>query len=135
MKTRNTIQTQLRPCPQTSTASVSVSPTTAGSASPEGDSDVAALKLELLASLRSDIADIFKKGLQETLGDALSTIKLDLQAMKTQVAKDRADTDATVATLKGTIGDVEHALSECTDDITQMKTTIECLSAGGQVGK
>lgn len=49
--------------------------------------------------------------------------------MKTQLAKDKADTDATMATLKGTVGEMEHALSGCTDDIAPMKTTIECLTA------
>ncbi|KAM7412375.1 hypothetical protein PAMA_022045 [Pampus argenteus] len=91
--------------------------------------DVAALKIELLALLRADIADIFKKELRATLGDALSTIQLDLQAVKAQLAKDKADTDANVATLKGTVVEVENVLSECTDDIVQMKSAIEYLTA------
>lgn len=128
-KTRNTIQTQLRPCPQATTTSSSVSPSPDESTSSQANPDITALKLELLASLRNDIADIFKKELQETLGDVLSTIKFDLQAVKTQLAKDKADTDATVSTLKGTVGEMEHALSGFSDDIAQMKNTIECLTA------
>ena len=69
----------------------------AEAASTHANPDIATLKLELLASLRKDIADIFKKELQDTLGDALSTIKLDLQAVRTQLANDKAATDATVS--------------------------------------
>ncbi|XP_053487494.1 uncharacterized protein LOC128611752 isoform X1 [Ictalurus furcatus] len=119
-----TIQTQLRP--SVHTASESPSPE---SALLRVDPDFAALRLELLASLRKDIADIFKKELQETLGDALSTIKLDLQAMKTQLVSDKVATDATISTLKGTVVEMEHALSGCTDAIAQIKTTIESLTA------
>lgn len=31
--------------------------------------------------------------------------------------------------LKGTVGEMEHALSGCSDDIAQMKTTIDYLTA------
>lgn len=31
--------------------------------------------------------------------------------------------------LKGTVGEMEHALTECSDDIAEMKTTIEHLTA------
>lgn len=128
-KTRNAVQTQLRPNLQAATTSPGALPAPAMPTLTQANPDFAALKLELLASLRKDIADIFKKELQETLGDALSTIKLDLQAVKTQLANDKAATDATVATLKGTVGEMEHALSGCTDDIAEMKTTIRCLTA------
>ena len=128
-KTRNAVQTQLRPNLQAATTSPGVSPALAMPTLTQANPETAALKLELLASLRKDIADIFKKELQETVGDALATIKLDLQAVKTQLANDKAATDATLATLKGTVGEMEHALSGCTDDIAEMKTTIECLTA------
>ncbi|KAI4888216.1 hypothetical protein NFI96_018773 [Prochilodus magdalenae] len=117
-------QTQLRPGPQTVTT-VSREPSDPA----EAASTHATLKLELLASLRKDIADIFKKELQDTLGDALSTIKIDLQAVRTQLANDKAATDATVSKLKGMIGEIEHALTECSDDIAAMKTTIQSLTA------
>lgn len=68
-KPRKTIQTQLRPGPQR--------------ASTHANLDITALRVELLASLRKDIDDIFKKELQDTLWDALSTIKHDPQAVKT----------------------------------------------------
>ncbi|KAE8288330.1 hypothetical protein D5F01_LYC12196 [Larimichthys crocea] len=114
VKTRNTIQTQLRPSPQATTTASSDPPTPAESVPSQAGLDVAALKFELLASLRAEIADIFKKELQATLGDALSTIQLDLQTVKAQLAKDKADTDANVASLKGTVVEMENVLSECT---------------------
>uniref|UniRef100_A0A3B1IE24 L1 transposable element RRM domain-containing protein n=1 Tax=Astyanax mexicanus TaxID=7994 RepID=A0A3B1IE24_ASTMX len=128
-KTCNTIQTQLRPGPNTATTSSSEPLAPAEAVSPRASPDITALKLDLLASLRKDIADIFKKELQDTLGEALSTIKLDLQAVRSQLANDKAATDATLSKLKGTVVEIEHALTECSDDITEMKTTIECLTA------
>ncbi|KAL7874369.1 hypothetical protein SRHO_G00053390 [Serrasalmus rhombeus] len=70
--------------------------------------DTAALKVELLASLRKDIADIFKKELQDTLGDVLSTIQLDLQAVKTQLAHDKAANNATMSKLKANVAKLEN---------------------------
>ena len=60
-KAHNTIQTQLRPGPQTATTSLSEPSAPTDAASTHANPDTAALKLELLASLRQDIADIFKK--------------------------------------------------------------------------
>lgn len=128
-KTCNTIQTQLRPGPQTATTSSNDPSAPAEAASTHANFDTTALKLELLASLRKDIADIFKKELQDTLGDALSTIKHDLQVVKTQLVNDKAATDATMSELKGTVREMEHALTECSDDIAEMKTTIKSLTA------
>lgn len=130
-KTRKTIQTQLRPSPQIATTPSSGSSVASEveGASAHANLDIDALKLELLASVRKEIADIFKKELQDTLGDALPTIRLDLQAVKSQLANDKAATEATMSKLKGTVGEMEHALTECSDDIAEMKTTIECLTA------
>lgn len=127
--TRNTIQTQLKPGPLTETSPPSRPPTPTGAASTQANPDTAALKLELLTSLRKDIAAIFKKELQDTLGESLSAIKLDLQAVKTQLANDKAATDATVSELKDTVGEMEHALTECSDDIAELKTTIKSLTS------
>ncbi|KAL7864606.1 hypothetical protein AOLI_G00160260 [Acnodon oligacanthus] len=60
--------------------------------------DTADLKLELLASLRKDISNIFKKELQDTLSNS-------------------------------TVGEMEHKLTDCSDDIAVMKATIESLTA------
>lgn len=117
-----TIQTHLKPCPQ-----ASASEPLAQDVEPSPDTD--ALKLELLSSLKEDIAGIIKKELQEVLGDALAPIKVELQSVKSQLANDRAATDAKLAKLTGTLGDVEEALSGYTDDMSSMKTTVERLTA------
>ncbi|KAF0032215.1 hypothetical protein F2P81_014505 [Scophthalmus maximus] len=124
-KARNTIQTQLRPGPQTATTSSSEPSATAEAAWTHANLDTAALKLELLSSLRKDIADIF----YQSIGDALSTIKLNLQAVMTQLANDKAATDATMSKLTGTVGEMEHGLTECSDDIAEMIAAIKCLTA------
>ncbi|KAF4093546.1 hypothetical protein AMELA_G00003160 [Ameiurus melas] len=147
-KISGSIQTKLRSSVRTASASPSRNESVAtlpslreptASASPSGP-DLATLRFELLALLRKDIADIFKKefqehqkhqekqkeNLQKTLRDALSTTQLDLQVMKTQLASDKVATDATISTLKGTFGEMEHALSGYT---VHMKTTIESLTA------
>lgn len=78
-KNSKTIQTQLRPSPQIATTPSSGSSVASEveGASAYANLNIAALKLELLASVRKNIADIFKKELQDTLGDALPTTKLD----------------------------------------------------------
>ncbi|CAG5896879.1 unnamed protein product [Menidia menidia] len=123
-KSRNTIQTQLRPGLHTAAPPSGEPP---GSTEAEASPDAAALKVELMTSLKEDIAEIIKKQLQETLGDSLSTIQLDLQTVKTQLANNKAATDATLAELKCTVGEVENA--ECSDDIAVMKATISSLTA------
>ncbi|RXN33329.1 putative transposase element L1Md-A101/L1Md-A102/L1Md-A2 [Labeo rohita] len=129
IKTRSTIQTQLRPSLQTATTPSSEPLSPVKTPSSQANPDIDALKVELLALLRKDIADIFKKVLQDTLGDALSTIKFDLQAVKTQLAIDKAANDATVSELKGTVKEMEHTLTVCSDDLAEMKNSIMRLMA------
>ncbi|RXN13105.1 putative transposase element L1Md-A101/L1Md-A102/L1Md-A2 [Labeo rohita] len=129
IKTRSTIQTQLRPSLQTATTPSSEPLSPVKTLSSQANPHIDALKVELLASLRKDIADIFKKELQDTLGDALSTIKFDLQAVKTQLAIDKAANDATVSELKGTVKEMEHTLTVCSEDLAEMKNSIKRLTA------
>lgn len=106
--TNSTIQTQLRPRLQIETASSGEPSASVGPPSSQTYFDIAALKIELLDSLRKDIADIFKTELQAILVDALSTIRVDLQVVKLQLAIDKAANDATMSKLKGTVGEMEH---------------------------
>ncbi|KAJ8004805.1 hypothetical protein DPEC_G00140120 [Dallia pectoralis] len=50
---------------------------------------------------------------------------LDLQAVKLQLANEKVATDATIAKLEGTVGEMEQALTVCSDDIAELKTTIK----------
>lgn len=119
-----TIQTHLKPCTQAQT-----SEPLAQVVEPLPVSNAEALKLELLSSLKEDIAGIIKKELQEVIGDALSPLKLELQSVKAQLMSDNAAIDAKLAKLMGTMGDMEEALTGCTDDMADMKTTVESLTA------
>lgn len=78
-KTRNVVQTQLRPSLQAATTTPSELQATPDPTLTQANFDIAAVKVELLTLLGKDIAEIFKKELQETIGDAV----------KTQLAKDR----------------------------------------------
>ncbi|KAK7879976.1 hypothetical protein WMY93_033354 [Mugilogobius chulae] len=121
IKIRNTIQTQLKPSLQAVSSGEQLAATESGPAqATEGNpaTDITALKLELLTSLKDDIAGIIKKEFQDALGPALSPIRA-----ANKVA------DATLATLTSTVGDMETVLTECTGDITSMKDTIEHLTA------
>lgn len=53
----------------------------------------------MVASLTKDITNIFKKKHQDTLREALSTIKFDFQVVKTQLVIDKAAKDATLSEL------------------------------------
>ncbi|KAL7868754.1 hypothetical protein SRHO_G00101380 [Serrasalmus rhombeus] len=127
VKTRNTIQTQLRPGSQTATASSCAPSAPAEAASTHGNPDTAALKLGTIL-LRSSKSNS-QKATRDTLSDVLSTIQLNLQAVKTQLAHDKAANIAAMCKLKGTVGEMEHALTKCSDNIATMKATIESLTA------
>ncbi|CAL9695119.1 unnamed protein product [Knipowitschia caucasica] len=110
-KSRTTIQTQLPPNMQANAGAtdVQLASSEPGATQSEAGSrhvaDTDVLKLEILSSLKEDIVGIIKKELQDALVPA-------------QLAANKAATDAILTTLKGTVEDMETALSECTDDIT-----------------
>ncbi|MEQ2232420.1 hypothetical protein ILYODFUR_011146 [Ilyodon furcidens] len=117
-----TIQTQLKPCSQ---ASASVPQAPGDEPAPtQMNPEAQSLKLELLSSLKEDIAGNIKKELQDVLGDALSSNKAELQTVKTQLVSDYAATKAKLGKLTATVVDVEEALTGCTDDIAGLKTTL-----------
>ncbi len=45
----------------------------------------------------------------------MSTIRADLQSVKTQLTNDKAASDAELAIIKGTVGEMEHSLSARTE--------------------
>lgn len=128
-KARGTTQQQ-RPGPQVLPPAAGTRSPPRGSASPGTDTQAdktEALKLELLECLRQDIAESFKTELGAALGGDLSTIRADLQVVKTQLANDKAASDAKLALLEGTVGETELWLSACTDDVVELKCKYERL--------
>lgn len=59
----------------------------------------------------------------------MSPIKLELQSVKAELVRDNAAIDAKLAKLTGTMGDMEEALTGCTDDMADMITVVERLTA------
>lgn len=100
-----------------------------GSSSPSTANNSTDLKSEILASLRNDIAGIFKTELHLALNDNLSSVKSELQAVKTELSNSIATIQSDVTSLKNTIGEMEHSLSACTDDVTKLQTKMEQLSS------
>ncbi|KAL7880537.1 hypothetical protein SRHO_G00027910 [Serrasalmus rhombeus] len=132
--TRSTVQTHLRPIPHAEAPAPSEPagglPTLPGTASTQVDLDVPSLKLELLASLKSDIAEIFKTELQETLERALAPIKNDLQTGKIQTADFKVKAEAAISEIKTTVGEMEQALTVCSEDVATMRNLIKSQPPG-----
>lgn len=123
---------QQRPTSQVMTAALGTTTPPSTSPSPKASPEAInaeTLKLELLASLRQDIADIFKTELRAALGDDLATIKSDLQSVKNQLASDKAASQAEFTTLKATVSEMGESLSTCTDEVVELKLRVERLTA------
>lgn len=82
-KTLKESSLQQLPSPQDSTPLASNSPVYPMVLATSALVDSVALKVELLEVLRKDITDSFKMELRDALWDDLSTIRLELQAVKT----------------------------------------------------
>ncbi|KAL1268574.1 hypothetical protein QQF64_033937 [Cirrhinus molitorella] len=94
----------------------------------DASAENAALKTELLSSLRNDIAEIFRSELQTALGDDLSTIKSELQAVKAEFTNTMVTVQTDMADMKNTIKDMEQSLSSCSDDVTVIQEKVDFLS-------
>lgn len=134
MKTKGSKGSHARASEQRPTASASTAER--DSDSPEAGTelgttsdDTHALKMEILTSLRKDLAEIFRSELQSMLGDDLATIKSELQAVKAEFSNSMVSMQMDMAALKGTVKDMEHSLSTCSDDVTELREKVESLSA------
>lgn len=90
--------------------------------------DNEALKESILASVRNEIADIFRTELQATVGKDLETIKNEIQALKTELSGKITSTQADVRELSAKVGQMEPSLTMCSDDITVLQTQVKKLS-------
>lgn len=66
------------------------------------------LKAEILSSLRSELAEIFRTELRSMLGDDLSTIKSELQVVKVEFSNTMVSMQSGMSTLKSTVKDMEQ---------------------------
>lgn len=86
-------------------------------------------KEELLSSLRKEMAAIFKTELQSALSENLTSIKTELQAVKSELTCTITNIQAKVSTLESTVVEMETSLSTCSDNITSLQSKVEHLSA------
>lgn len=83
----------------------------------------------MLASLRTEMAAVFKTELHEALKDNLSSIKAELQTVMADLSVSITNIKSDVSALKSTVGEMETSLSTCTDDISTLQAKVEHLSA------
>lgn len=106
--------------------SPSDSPTGSNTSSPQHDDQtgMADLKVEILTSLKKDIATMLRLELKSVLSEEFDTVKTELHAVKTEVANNTAAMRSEVEKMKATISDMEHGLSSCSDDMTSLLTKV-----------
>lgn len=85
------------------------------------------MKAEILPSLKSEISGIFQAELKSALTAEFGVIKLELQALKTDIASSTAALRADVEKVKTTVSDVEHGLSVCSDEVTSLRDAVKNL--------
>lgn len=123
-----TTQSQLKSkCSEASQPRESATPVEVPFASADNVIDVSALKIDILASVRNEIAEIFKSELQATLGNDLATIKSELHALKTELSATITSIQSDVVGLKSTVGKMEESLTTCTDDVAILQGKVESL--------
>ena len=98
-------------------------------ASPPADIATSGFKDELLRSLRSEMSAIFKTELHTALGENLSSIKTELQAVKSELSQSITNIQSEVNTLKCTVGEMETSLSTCTDDVAELQAKVDNMAA------
>lgn len=95
---------------------------------PSSATDFTKLKTELLSALRNDVVAIFKTELQAALNDNLTSIKSELQTLKTDLSGSISSVKSDVEGLKVTVTEMEQSLSTCSDDIAALRSKVDCLS-------
>lgn len=83
------------------------------------------MKAELLSSLKTEIAGIFQKELDNALAGEFGVIKSELQAIKMETASNATILRSDMETIKTTVSDIEHGLSACSDDIACLQNTAQ----------
>lgn len=128
-KSQNQSQLKLTQCGGASVSPGSSEPPDVLSTPAADVGSIAALKSEIVLSVRNEIAEIFKAELHSALGNDLSTIKSELMAMKTDLSGKITSIESDVTGLKNTVGDMEESLTTCTNDIVTIQRKMDRLSA------
>lgn len=78
-------------------------------------------KAELLSELREEISALFKKELTAAFAENLTSIRSDIQQLKTIMRQEFAG-------LRSTVTEMEQSLSTCTDDIVDLQAKVDAMS-------
>lgn len=82
-----------------------------------GGSSTSDLKVEILTSLKKDIAVLLRSDLKAVLAEEFEAVKSELHTVKTEVTSNTATIRSEVETMKTVI-------SSCSDDVTSLQTKI-----------
>lgn len=85
------------------------------------------LKAEILASIREDLKNVIRDELKSALTDELSSIKNDLQGLKTLIANDVTAIRADMELVKTDVNEVKDGLNTWSDEVSTLQTTVENL--------
>uniref|UniRef100_A0A3B4FQ70 L1 transposable element RRM domain-containing protein n=1 Tax=Pundamilia nyererei TaxID=303518 RepID=A0A3B4FQ70_9CICH len=85
-------------------------------------------KAELLSELREEISALFKKELMAAFAENLTSIRSDIQQLKTDLSSDITTMRQEFAGLRSTVMEVEQSLSTCTDDIVHLQAKVDAMS-------
>uniref|UniRef100_A0AAZ1XGH6 L1 transposable element RRM domain-containing protein n=1 Tax=Oreochromis aureus TaxID=47969 RepID=A0AAZ1XGH6_OREAU len=85
-------------------------------------------KAELLSELREEISALFKKELTAAFAENLTSIRSDIQQLKTDLSSDITTMRQEFAGLRSTVTEMEQSLSTCTDDIVHLQAKVDAMS-------
>ncbi|CAL9683289.1 unnamed protein product [Knipowitschia caucasica] len=88
--------------------------------------DATNLKIEHLDAFREEMIMLFKAELQEAFGIHLVSVKNELLVLKSELSASISTVKQEVSEL--TVGDMEHSLLACTDDIVSLRTKVDNMS-------
>lgn len=89
--------------------------------------DIADLKAEILVSLKSDITAVIREQLRNALSEDFNFLKTELQAVRSEIANSTAATRTEIDQMKANMKDMESGLSEWSDEVTTLQTTVRSL--------
>lgn len=91
--------------------------------------DVAALKAEILCSLKSDISAVIRSELKSAFADEFSSLKNEIQAVRKEIINHTTAIHFKINQMKTTIKEVEGGLSVCSDEVTTLQSVVTDLKA------
>ncbi|KAL3981282.1 alpha-1,3-mannosyl-glycoprotein beta-1,2-N-acetylglucosaminyltransferase [Sarotherodon galilaeus] len=83
---------------------------------------------ELLSELREEISAPFNKELTAAFAGNLTSIRSDIQQLKTDLSSDTTTMQQEFTGLRSTVTDMEQSLSTCTDDIVHLQAKVDAIS-------